>query len=307
MDLESVKIKKEKETAENGHFTVGPLPAGYGVTLGTALRRVLLSSLPGGAIVEVRIQGVSHPFTSLKGVREDMVEILLNLKKVRFKLRGEGPYEGTLEVKGKKVVTAENIKISSEAQVANPDLKIASLTDKSAKLSISLRVERGVGYKLAEEREGGKVGVIPIDSLFSPVTKVAFRVEPTRVGRKMDLDRLALEVVTDGTIKPSEAIKEAAKILQEHFENLGGGETRTKKKKTEKAAVSGEDEVRKTPTSDLDLPPRIVSVFEEAGIKTVGGLIQRSEEDLLGVKGFGKTGLTKVRGALKKLDVSLKE
>ncbi len=213
MELIDFEIKKEKETPELGQFVIEPLPAGYGTTLGTALRRTLLSSLPGGAVAEVRIQGVAHPFTTLKGVKEDVVEILLNLKKVRFSLQGEGPYEATLEAKGRKTVTAGDIQISSEAKVANPDLKLATLTDKDAKISLILLVEKGVGYRSAEERGGGKVGVIPMDSVFSPVVKVSYRVEGTRVGRKTNFERLILEIVTDKTISPSAALSQAAEIL----------------------------------------------------------------------------------------------
>jgi len=220
MESINFELKKEKETQENGRFVIEPLPAGYGVTLGTALRRVLLSSLPGGAIAEVRIQGVTHPFTAIKGVKEDVVEILLNLKKVRFILHGDGPYEASLEIKGKKAATAGDIKISSEAKVANPDFKIATLTDKDAKISLNLLVEKGTGYKPAEEREGGRIGVLPMDSIFSPVTKVGYWVEGTRIGRKTNLERLILEVTTDGTLRPSEAVSHAAEIISEYFGHL---------------------------------------------------------------------------------------
>ena len=228
------EIKKEKETQDLGRFVIEPLPAGCGSTIGTALRRVLLSSLPGGAVAEVRFSGVPHPFTTIKGVKEDVVELVLNLKKVRFTVHGDGPYEGTIAIKGKKIVTAGDIKISSEATVANPDLKIATLTDKSAELSATLLVERGVGYKPAEEREGGKVGVIPLDSIFSPVVKVGFWVEETRVGRKANFDRLIIEIATDGTIKPSAALAQSADILSNYFGRFSG-------LRPAKAAVSHEE------------------------------------------------------------------
>lgn len=314
MDLKDLKAKKGKETKESGQFIIEPLPVGYGVTLGTALRRVLLSSLPGGAITEVRIQGVSHPFTTIKGVREDVIELVLNLKQVRFQLKGDGPFEGTLEAKGKKELTAGDIKISSEARIANPNLKLATLADKNSKLSINLLVERGVGYKPVEERGSGKIGVIPMDSIFSPVVNVAFSVESTRVGRKTDLDRLVLEVTTDGTIKPSKAVEEAANILQGYFGKIAGLEdipspVEEEKVEEEKPPLVREvsETVRKTFVSELRLSPRALDTLEGAGIKTVGGLVQKSEEDLLGIKGFGATGLTRVKKALKKLGVSLKE
>jgi DNA-directed RNA polymerase subunit alpha len=213
-------IKIEKETGGLGRFVIEPLPEGYGVTIGAALRRILLSSLPGAAVAEIRIQGVTHPFTTIKGVREDVVELLLNLKKVRFNLRGDGPVEGVIEAKGKKTITAGDIKASSELVIANPSLKIATLTDKDSKLSFSVMIEKGVGYKPSEERERGKVGVIPLDSIFSPVVKVAFWTEGARVGRKTNFERLILEVTTDETLKPSRALSQAAEILRSHFDKV---------------------------------------------------------------------------------------
>lgn len=309
MDLKEIEIKKEKETQDTGRFTIGPLPSGYGVTLGTALRRILLSSLPGGAISEVRFQGIPHPFGTIKGIKEDVVEILLNLKKVRFKLHGNGPYEGEIHGKGKKVVTAGDIKISSEASVVNPPLKIATLTDRDAELSATLNVERGFGYKPAEEREGGKVGVIPMDSIFSPVLRVGFWVKGARVGRKADLDQIILEVVTDGTIKPSEAVLEAAKVLRDYFDHLTGWKSRPKKEAAvaEKPLLGSESDTRKLEIAELNLPPRVTNILEEAGVRTVGGLAQKTEEDLLNLKGFGETGLAVLKKELRKLSVSLKE
>jgi len=307
-DLE-IKTKKEKETGESGRFVIEPLPAGYGVTLGTALRRVLLSSLPGGAISEIQIQGVSHPFTTVKGIKEDVVEIMLNLKRVRFQVKGEGPFEGTLEAKGKKEITAGDIKVSSEAKVFNPDLRIATLTEKSAKLSVSLKVERGFGYRPAEEVETGKVGVIPMDSVFSPVVNVSFSVEGTRVGRRTDLDRLVLDIETDGTIKPSEALAEASRILSGFLASVSGEEKAVPApaKGGKEAGEGSSEEVRKTPVSGIGLSPRTLNTLDSAGIKTVGGLIQKSAEDLAGIKGFGEAGLKEVEKSLKKMGVSLKE
>ncbi|MEX0587576.1 MAG: DNA-directed RNA polymerase subunit alpha [Patescibacteria group bacterium] len=214
------EIKTEKETAGQGRFVIEPLMEGYGTTLGTSLRRVLLSSLPGAAVAEVRIQGVTHPFTTIKGIKEDVVELLLNLKKIRFIFKADGPFEGTIEAKGKRTITAGDIKVSSEVEVANPDLKIATLTDKDSKLSLSTMIEKGVGYKPSEERERGKIGVIPLDSIFSPVLKVAFRTEGARVGRKTNFERLVLDITTDETVKPSRALGQAAEILRTHLERV---------------------------------------------------------------------------------------
>ncbi|MDP1710667.1 MAG: DNA-directed RNA polymerase subunit alpha [candidate division WWE3 bacterium] len=252
------ELKTEKETAETGRFVIEPLPAGYGVTLGNALRRVLLSSLPGGAIAEVRIQGISHPFSTIKGLKEDVVELILNLKKVRFSLQGGGPYEATLEVKGKKTVSAKDIKVSSEVLIANPDLKIATLTDKDAKLSATLVVERGVGYKPVEEREGGRVGVIPIDSIFSPVINVAFWTEGTRVGRKTNFERLILEITTDCTIRPSAALAETAAILRGYFDKIS---LSSASRKAAKPAAAAAEKAKKQPKKETS--PRKKSVSKK--------------------------------------------
>jgi DNA-directed RNA polymerase subunit alpha len=303
-----VRIKKEKDTKDLGRFSIGPLPSGYGHTLGNALRRVLLSSLPGAAIAEVRFSGVSHPFTTIKGVKEDVIELILNLKKVRLTMHVDEPLEATIEAKGKKVVTAGDIKIGSGAEVVNPDLKIATLTDKSAKISARLLVERGVGYKPSEEREGSKVGVIPMDSVFSPVARVAYQVEEARRGRETDLDRIVMEVVTDGTIKPSAAVEQAASILVSYFGLLSG----EKPKKSESVSVDKEvpglsPKVRKQPLSELDLSTQTETILKKAGVKSIGGLLGKSEKGLLDIKGFGKRRVGEVKRELKKLGAVLKE
>ena len=307
-------IKKEKETATNGRFTIEPLPAGYGMTVGTALRRVLLSSLPGGAITEIKVQGAPHPFATIKGVQEDVVEIVLNLKKVRFQLKGDGPFEGTIEAKGKGTVKASDIKISSESKVVNGDLKLATLTDKNAKLTITVTVERGMGYRPAEEHGVERVGIIPMDATFSPVTKVAFTTEGTRVGRKTNLDKLILDIETDGTIKPSDALKDAAQILTSYFGLIAGvdkkkavKEEAVEEKENAKSAPDASPEVRKAALSELKLSPRTLNTLESVGIKTVGGLMQKSESDLAAIKGFGATGIKEVKKSLAKLDAALKE
>ena len=250
MELSDFEIKTEKETAGLGRFVLEPLRGGYGTTLGTALRRVLLSSLPGAAVAEVRIQGVTHPFTTIKGVKEDVVELLLNLKKIRFTLKGEGPFEGTLEEKGKKVITAGDLKVTSEVEIANPDFKIATLTDKDSRLSLSLTIEKGMGYKPSEERERGKIGAIPLDSIFSPVLKVAFWTEGARVGRQTNFERLTLEITTDETIKPSRALGAAAEILRSQVERIAAQFPSVKpvaSSAAKKTAVKPKSSPKKTP------------------------------------------------------------
>lgn len=303
---EEIKIKKEKESKTEGRFIIEPLPAGYGNTLGNALRRVLLSSLPGAAIAEVSFKGISHPFSTIKGVKEDVIELILNLKKVRFIMHSDEPLEGRIEAKGKKEVTAGDIKIVAGAEVANPKLKIATLTDRSARLSAKLLVERGVGYKTSEERKGSAVGVIPMDSLFSPVTKATYWVEETRLGRETGLDRLILEVITDGTIEPFEALKKASSILIDYFGPIGGEEKVAAKAKAGAKEEKASDEVKRAAVSDLNLPSQTKTILEKSGIKTVGMLIKKSAAELAGIRGFGAKRVSKVEKELEKLGVSLK-
>jgi len=306
-----ITIKKEKETKEEGRFVIEPLTYGYGHTLGNALRRVLLSSLPGAAVAEVSFEGVPHPFTTIKGVKEDLIELILNLKKVRFIMHVDGPLEARIEAKGKKEVTAGDIKISSGAEIANPELKVATLTDKSAKLSARLLVEKGVGYKPSEERQESRVGVIPMDSVFSPVTKVAYFVEETRRGRETNLDKLILEITTDRTLKPGEALEKATAILISYLEPLIG--KKLKKAAEEALAEKGKKvegpspEIRKLSLEELNLPPQTVTILTKGGIKTVGRLLQKTVEDLLSIRGFGERRLKDLERELKKLGVALKE
>lgn len=307
IDPKEITIKKEKETKDTGRFVIEPLPSGYGHTLGNSLRRVLLSSLPGAAIAKVSFEGVSHPFSTIKGVKEDVIELILNLKKVRFMMHVDEPLEAQIEVKGKKEVIAGDIKIPAGAEVANPELKIATLTDRAAKLSAKLLIERGVGYKPSEEREESRVGVLPIDSIFSPVTKVAYWVEETRRGRETNLDKLILELTTDGTIKPSEALEKAAGILITYLEPLTGKKPGKKKEIVKEGEVEGlPSEVRKLKLEELNLSPQTITILTGVGIKSVGGLLQKSADDLSAIRGMGARRVTTIKQELKKLGVALK-
>jgi DNA-directed RNA polymerase subunit alpha len=303
-----IEIKKEQEKADLGKFVIGPLPAGYGTTLGTALRRTLLSSLPGMAVVEVSFSGVSHPFTTIKGVAEDVVEIILNLKKVRFSGFSEEPLEAKIEAKGKGSVMAEDIQVSSDVKVANPKQKIATLTSPSAKFSARLLIEGGVGYKTAEERERSRVGAIPMDSIFSPVPKVLFSVEEARRGRETNLDRLVMEITTDETIKPSEALEKAAQILMSYLSPLSGAkkEKASKETKGESAKVKEPSaKAKKTPLAELALPSQTVTILSGAGIGTVGDLVGKSVEEIRSIKGFGAKRVKELMKEIEKLGVLL--
>ncbi len=219
----TVSIKTISESLNQGVFEIEGLFAGYGLTIGNALRRVLLSSLPGAAVTQIKIKNASHEFTTLPGVNEDMVEISLNFKKLRFKMNIDEPQILTLKVKGEKVVTAADIKINSEVEIVNPDEVIATLTAKSAELDVELTVKRGLGYSAVESRKDEEklgIGVIAIDAFFSPVRKVSYTVENMRVGDLTNYNRLRFDIETDGTISPSTALHKCANILIDHFKAI---------------------------------------------------------------------------------------
>ncbi len=216
---ESVKIKTVSETDKEGVFEVDGLYSGYGLTVGNALRRVLLSSLPGACVTQIKIKNVKHEFTTIDGVMEDIVEIALNMKKVRFAFHADEPQVLTIDVKGEKEVTAGDIKANAQVEVINPEAHIASITDKKTEFSMELTVEKGLGYVPVEARKVEKlpVGVIAIDAIFTPVTNVNFVVDNMRVGERTDFNKVKLTIETDGSIKPSVALHKAANILKDHF------------------------------------------------------------------------------------------
>jgi len=232
-------IKEEKNRAI---FEIEELYPGYGVTIGNSLRRVLFSSLPGAAITQVKIKGVQHEFSTIPGVLEDVISIILNLKQLRFKLFSEEPQKATLKVKGEREVKADDFKLPSQVELVNKDAHIATLTNKSASLEMEVLIERGVGYQSRELRRKSKsqekleIGVIPLDAIFSPVKKVSFKVENMRVGKRTDFDRLFLEIETDGAISPKEAFFQANEILLSHF-NLFASVFGDKKESPEKETV----------------------------------------------------------------------
>jgi DNA-directed RNA polymerase subunit alpha len=279
------QVKTEKESQNKGVFVIEPLEQGYGHTLGNALRRVLLTSLPGAAVTFVKIAGVRHQFTTLTGLREDLVDLILNIKKIRLKYQGKEPVKIRLEATGPGEVTAKKIKTPAKVTIANPDLVLAHLSDKKAKLSVEMTVEAGLGYSPFEERKSDVLGVIPIDAAFSPVTRVNYQVEATRVGRLTNYDRLILEVETDGTVAPLEAVKEASKTLIAYFKQVV--EPKVPKKKVEEQPDVPHMTLRLT-VEELNLPTRIVNALEKAGYKTVADLIAVDKKEIAKVKNLGE-------------------
>jgi DNA-directed RNA polymerase subunit alpha len=220
----TVKIKKISETENTGFFEIEGLYTGYGLTIGNALRRVLLSSLPGAAITQMKIKGVEHEFSTIPGVLEDVVEIALNLKKIRFRFFASEPQILTLKVKGEKKITAGDVKTNTQVKIVNPDVQIATLTDKNTELDMEMTVEKGSGYVPVEATKTEKLPIktIAIDAIFTPVIKVNFEVENMRVGERTDFNRIKLTIETDGSISPSSALRKACNILKDHFDKISG-------------------------------------------------------------------------------------
>lgn len=304
------KIEYAELSETYGKFVVEPLERGFGVTLGNALRRILLSSIPGAAVTSVKIEGVLHEFSTISGVVEDVTQIMLNLKELTLRLHTDKPKLLRLDVKGKKEVTAQDVQLDAEVDILNPDLHIATLDKKDARLAMELVVERGKGYVLAEKHRKSEhvIGVIPVDSIFTPVQKVNYIVEDTRGGQATEMDRLVLEVWTDGSLRPEETVQEAARVLIDSFKLFAGmGEEGEAFPGMEQGADAQMAKLYAMPVEELDLSVRPYNCLKRAGINTVGDLMQRSEEEIVSVKNFGRKSLDEVREKLSTLGLSLKK
>ena len=320
------KPKIAKKGANRASFEIEACYPGYGITLGNAFRRILLSSLKGAAITSVKIKGAQHEFSAIPGVIEDMVQIILNLKQVRFKLRTGGPATVLLKAKGEGEVKAGALKTTSELEVINKDAHIASLSSKRAELEMEIEVDSGLGYSPIENRKKGKleIGKIAIDAVFSPIRKANYIIENMRVGERTDYNRLVFDIETDGTMTPEEAFLEAGKILVDQFkvftalskkpvQKKSEKKTYVKKKKAPvktikkvKAILETKAGMVKQKISDLKLSPRVFSVLDKTGLKTAAGLIRKSGEDLKKIEGIGNKGVIEIKRALGKLGLTLK-
>jgi DNA-directed RNA polymerase subunit alpha len=297
-------IKTEVDKPNYGMFVIEPLEQGYGHTLGNSLRRVLLSSLPGAALTSLKIEGVSHQFSELAGLKEDIVELILNLKKIRLVMAGSEPAVLKLSKKGSGPVTAGDFELPAGVKIVNPDLVIATLSDKKSSLELEASVEKGYGYVQAEERPVGELGRIPMDSLFSPVVRVNYRVDATRVGRMTNLDKVVMEIWTDETISPVDALKAAAKVLVGFF--LQVYEPKAKGPEEMVAVTpSVSDEVLKMRIEELDIPTRIVNALSRGGIETIGQLLGTPRVELLKIKNLGAKSLSIVEDKLREKGVAL--
>ena len=310
IEIEKPKIEciEMSEDYTFGKFVVEPLERGYGTTLGNSLRRVLISSLPGVAVTSIKIDGVLHEFSTIPGVAEDVTEIILNIKNLALKMHGENTKIIKIDVQGEKEIKASDIICDADVEIINKDLHIASL-DEGHRLYMEMTVEMGRGYQTSEKNKqpGQPIGIIPIDSIFTPVRKVNYLVENTRVGQVTDFDKLVLEVWTDGTIKPDEAISFGAKILSEHLklfitltEHVGNVEIMVEKEEDKK------EKVLEMTIEELDLSVRSFNCLKRAGINTVEELTQRTEEDMMKVRNLGKKSLEEVQQKLEALGLSLK-
>mgnify|MGYP001770627616 CR=1 FL=1 len=299
------KVYWEEKKKTYGRFVVEPLERGFGITLGNSLRRTLLSSIEGCALVGVKIYGVYHEFSHIDGVLEDTVEIIANLKRIRFKLH-EGEVENAyLRKKGEGVVYARDLSLPPNLEVVNPDQKILTITDPNVEINMELRVEKGFGYVPAEEMEVmGEVGWILVDADFSPVRQVAFKVEKTRVEKRSDYDKLTVEVYTDGTKTPEEVVKEAVQLLIKHFQVL---ETISHEVPVVEEPVVIDELVEKLslPIEELDISQRALNSIKRMGITTIGDLVRLSEEDLKSTKNVGRKAINEIKEALKQLGLHL--
>jgi DNA-directed RNA polymerase subunit alpha len=298
-------IKTETEKPGFGKFVIEPLEQGYGQTLGNSLRRVLLASLPGAAITSVKIAGVKHQFSALEGMKEDVVEFLMNLKKVRLTIEGSESVKMTISKKGPGEVLAGDIEVPAGVTIVNPDLVLANLADKKASLEAELIADKGYGYVSGDEKHPDEVGVIPMDSLYSPITRVNYRVEATRVGRMTNLDRLVMEIWTDGTIAAIDALTSSAKVLVSYFMQVV--EPKSMGTVSESVAVTPavSDEVLKMRIEELDIPTRIVNALANGGIETIGQLLGTPSAILMKIKNLGGKSLTIVEEKLREKGVAL--
>ena len=310
------------EEGNKGVFEIDGLYPGYGHTLGNSLRRIILSSLPGASITSIKIDGVSHEFQTMDGIKEDVIVMILNLKKTRFKMLSDEPQTVTLSVKGPKEVLAKDIKTGGQVEILNGDLHIAEVTGK-VNLNIEMKVEKGLGFisKEAVQKEKVDIGTIAVDATFSPIRRVAYEVENMRVGDKTNHNRLRISIETDGTLTPREALSRSIEIMINQLKAIidfkepevaadeSMIETKSAGKKTDEEEKKGSDfaDVLKTRTDSLDLSTRTLNALTGANIRTLGGLARKKREDLLEVEGIGEKGIAEIKKVLNKFGLNLKE
>ncbi len=300
------------EEGFSGTYEIAGLYPGYGHTLGNSLRRIILSSLPGVAITSVKIKGADHEFTSIPGVKEDVISLILNLKKIRIKILTDEAQTLELNIKGVKTVTAGDIKIPGQVEILNPELYLASLGDKAAELSIEFRVEKGLGYVAKEilQKERNDIGHIALDAIFSPIRRVNYEVENMRVGDRTDFNKLRIFIETDGTISPNEALEESILIMINQLKAIVGFKEPEvviiEKEEKIKESKEIDTEFLKTRIETLDLSARTINALTNANIRTIGGLARKKEKDLGEIDGLGLKGIQEIKKTLSDFDIVLK-
>ena len=318
------KPKVIREDKISGTYEIDGLYPGYGHTLGNSLRRIILSSLPGTAITKVKIRGIEHEFSTIDGIKEDVITILLNLKKVRIRLDTDEPQVITLRASGVKEITAKDIDVPGQAEVLNPDLHIASLTEKSSDLDIELTVEKGLGYVSKEviQKDRVDIGAITLDAAFTPIRKANYEVENMRVGDRTDFNRLRLIIETDGTVTPHEALEKSIVLMIQQLKAVVGfkedeivtKETSVEDKDSDSSSVPNKEkkgeldtELSKTRVDTLNLSARTVKALSNANIRTLGGLFRKKESDIMDVDGLGSKGMQEIKKLLAQYGVTLKQ
>ena len=307
MHKPNVSIKHKDDFC--GEFIIEPLERGFGHTLGNSIRRVLLSSIEGVGITRIRVEDTMHEFSTLEGMKEDMIEFITNLKGVVFKMESDEPVLLKLEKKGPRTVKASDIKLSSDVEIVNPDVYICTLT-KKGKLNAEIRVEKNKGYKNAEENvvEGEPLGVIPIDTIFSPVRLVRFKVENTRVGQMTNFDRLSINIKTNGSVKPEDALSQASKIINDYMALLIDLSDKESKDEPIFEEIEEEDKKQEYPSiEELELSVRAHNCLKREGIDSVEKLLEYSEDELLDIRNFGQKSIQEVKDKIKELGLSFKQ
>lgn len=288
------KIETEASSRNYGRFSIGPLESGYGITLGNALRRVLLSSLTGSAVTSIRVSGVHHEFSDIPHVREDMTSLILNVKQLRLKLHQNESARLRVEIKGEGDITAGDLECPPHVEIVNPDLHLLTADSTQTELDMELVVQMGRGYSPSEERGKLPIGEIPVDAIFSPVRKANYVVERARIGQATDYDRLLLEISTDGTISPRDSLREAAKILVQHF-SLVSGVTEIETPVVDESESDGIDrQIYELPIEDLELTVRAYNCLKRAGITQVGEILEKlkkGQDEILAIRNFGQKSL----------------
>ncbi len=302
------------EKGFSGVYEIDGLYPGYGHTLGNSLRRIILSSIPGVSIITVKIEGVDHEFSTIKGIKEDVINIILNLKMVRFKVVNNEEQTVTLKVKGIRDVTAADITVPGQVEVLNPEQHIMSITDKATELSIEMKIQKGLGFIPKEEIQKDKVeiGTIALDAIFTPVRRVNYEVENMRVGDRTDFNKLIFSIETDGSISPSDALEKSIFIMLEQLKAIIGFEEPVEVKEVKKAekgevaASEADPEFLKTRIEGLNLSVRTVNALSNANIRTVGGLAKKKADDLTDIDGLGAKGIQEIKKALSNFGITLK-